>query len=162
MSLWLARGLRTIARGLALFGLWMVFVDNLHEAEIVTGIVVAAAGAPLWTLVQESRHEPVRLRAAMLRHAHRLVWLLFADTARITVALVWHLLGRRPLSGRLRAVRYRATSDEAEDRTRRILTEWGTSLAANRYAIGIDVEHEYLLIHELVPSPGPLDPMGLG
>ena len=39
---------------------------------------------------------------------------------------------------------------------------WQASLAANRYAIGIDLDGNYLLIHELVPASGPLDPLELG
>jgi hypothetical protein len=87
--------------------------------------------------------------------------LLGTDTARVTWALAGQLVGRRA-HGRLRAVRYAATARTPEDSARRILTEWSTSLAANRYAIGIDLERGYLLVHELVPSDGPLDPLELG
>lgn len=161
MTPWLSRGARTFARSLALFGLWMVFVDNLHQAEIVTGLVVAAAGGLLWSGVQGARGEQARLSPAMLRHVHRPFVLLVTDTGRLALALTRRLAGR-PAGGRFRAVRYRATHPDREDRARRILTEWSASLAANRYVIGIDPEAGYLLVHELVRSTGPLDPLELG
>ena len=98
----------------------------------------------------------------MLRHAYRPFVLLVTDTLRVTAALVRHLVLRRPVDGRLRAVRYRAVGDSADEVTRRVLSEWTPSLAANRYAVGIDVERGYMLVHQLVDSPGPLDPLELG
>lgn len=161
MSGWLSRGARTLARGVALFGLWMVFVDNLHQPEIVTGLVVAGAGGLLWTVVQASSREPARVSLRMFRHIHRPLVLLFTDTGRVAGALARRLLGQ-PVSGEFRAVRYRATHPDREERARRILTEWSTSVAANRYAIGVEPDAGYLLVHELVHAPGPLDPLELG
>lgn len=162
MSLWVRRAGRTIARGIALFGLWMVLVDTRYEPEVVTGVVVAAAGAVIGTVVTAARGEPARVSPTMLRRIYRPFVLVFTDTARVIWALVATLVFRRRIQGRLRAVRYGATAPTAEDRARRILTEWGASLAANRYAVGIDPEVRYLLIHELVETSGPLDPLDLG
>lgn len=161
MTRWISRGTRTLARGVALFGLWMVFVDNAHQPEMVTGAVVAAAAAILGTLVAVARREPSRLSLSMFRHVYRPLLLLVSDTVRVFGALVRQLSGHAT-TGRFRAVRYRAVDDDPDSRARRILTEWGASLAANRYVVGIDPEGGYLLVHELVPSSGPLDPLELG
>jgi hypothetical protein len=77
-------------------------------------------------------------------------------------ALFARLALRQPVSGHFRAARYNAVSDDPEKVARRILTEWSASAGANRYAIGIDPDQRLLLIHELVRSSGPLDPLELG
>ena len=153
---------RTVVRGALLFGLWMVLVDTVKWPEMVLGAAAAAITAVFASVVAAHRSERLRFTLGMLRFAYRPLVLLVTDTARITGALVRELAHRRAVEGRLRAVRYRATGDSPDDVAHRILSEWGTSLAANRYAVGIDVEHDYLLVHELVDAPGPLDPLELG
>src|SRR5579862_3792430 len=143
MNTWVWRACRTVGRGIALFALWMVLVDSSSEPEVLTGLVVAVAGAVLGTLVSSARGEPARMSPAMLRRIHRPFLLLLTDTARVTWALVARAVLRRRVEGRLRAVRYRATAQTPDARARRILTEWGASLAANRYAIGIDPDNRY-------------------
>ena len=89
--------------------------------------------------------------------------LLFADSVRVSWALIRQILLRRPVTGRCRAVRYGATSGERDtDVARRILSDWGASLAPNRYAIGVDREAGILIVHELVETKGALDPLELG
>ena len=153
---------RTVVQGVALFGLWLVLVDTVEWPELVVGGSAAAITAVFATLVYARRSEHLRLTPGMLRFAYRPLVLLVADTVRVTGALVSELVHRQPVEGRLRAVRYRATGDSSDDVGRRILTEWGSSVAANRYAVGIDVEHDYLLVHQLVEASGPLDPLELG
>lgn len=162
MSLWVSRAARTVVRAVALFGLWMVLVDTSSQPEVVTGVVVAAAGAILGTLVTAARDEPARVSPGMLLRIYRPFVLLFTDSARVTWALAVSVVRRRRVEGRFRAVRYRATAQTSDARARRIFTEWGASLAPNRYAIGVDPDGRYLLIHELVEASGPLDPLELG
>lgn len=162
MTRWVSHGRHALVWGISLFGLWMVFVDNTHEAELVTGAVVAGAAALLDTLILAARRQPVRVSSAMLRYAYRPWLLLISDTVKIIAALGQTLAGGGPVHGRFRAVRYEAVADNADCRARRILTEWGASLGANRYVIGIDAEARYLLVHELTESSRPLDPMELG
>lgn len=162
MSRWALRAARTAARIIVLFGLWMLLVDNLHEPELVTGAVAAVITAALGEVVFRARSEHVRITPGMLRRLHRPFVLLVTDTVRVIGALGARLLLGREVTGCFRAVRYRATTPHAEDRGRRILTEWGASLAANRYVVGVDVDEGYLLVHELVPASGPLDPLELG
>lgn len=150
-------------RGIGLFGLWMVLVDTTVEPEILTGLVTAGISAIIGEVVAAVRPQRTcRVSPVMLRHLHRPLWLLVTDTVRVSRALAARLLLRPEPPGRFRAARYRATSAGPEDRARRILTEWGASLGANRIVIDIDCDHGYLLVHELVPSSGALDPLALG
>jgi multisubunit Na+/H+ antiporter MnhE subunit len=162
MARWSLLGIAALVRAAAFFALWLLLVDATDVPNLVVGGVCAMAAAVLSTLVQSLRTEHVRLRPSMLRRAYRPFLLLITDSARVTLALFARLVLRRPIRGRFRAVRYRATGDDVEDACRRLLTEWGASLAANRYAIGIDQKRNALIVHELVPAPGPPDPMELG
>lgn len=162
MTLWVSRAAQTVVRGLLLFGLWMVLVDSAEWPQVVVGVGAAAIAALYGAVVLARRPEHGRLTIGMLRRLYRPFLLLITDSVRVTLALGRHVVLRRPVEGRFRAVRYRAIGDTPEDITRRILTEWGASMAANRYAVGVDLEGGYLLVHQLVETSGPLDPLELG
>ncbi len=155
-------GVRLLLRAMIFFAFYLLLADNLHEDELVAGAAIAV-GAAIVSASLSSFHQAVRVRPAMFRRLPRSLLLLFTDTGRITWALARSVVLRRPLRGHLRAARYRATSQtDPEDFGRRLLTEWGASLGANRYVLGIDNERQLLVVHELVESSGPLDPLELG
>ncbi|HTX29874.1 MAG TPA: Na+/H+ antiporter subunit E [Solirubrobacteraceae bacterium] len=153
---------QTGLRAVALFALWLLLVDATDSPNMITGAVCAVIFATLSTVVHSLRVDRASLRPGMLRYVHRSFRLLVTDTARVTWALIAHALLRCPSPGHFRAARYRATGEAPTDVARRILTEWGASLGPNRYVIGIDPENNLLLVHELVWSEGPLDPLELG
>jgi multisubunit Na+/H+ antiporter MnhE subunit len=150
------------ARTALLFAFWLLLVDATDEANMLAGAVCAALGSLLASAVRTHRSVRARLEVGMLRYAYRPLLLLLVDTVRVARALLIRALRRTEAGGHLRAVRYDAVSEEPSDVARRILTEWGASLGPNRYVIGVDTERRLLLIHELVPCSGPLDPMELG
>lgn len=151
-----------VLRAAAFFAVWLLLVDAVDAPNLVAGGVCAIIAAALATRVHSLRSLSARPRLRMLRFCYRPLLLLVTDTIRILWALFARLALRQPISGHLRAARYEAVTDEPEDVARRILTEWGASTGANRYAIGIDPDRRLLLIHELVRSSGPLDPLELG
>lgn len=156
------RALAMLGRATLFFGLWLVLVDSTDEPDMITGAVCVVIAVALATAVQSLRSVHARPRPSMFRYAHRPLLALVTDSVRVTAALGAALLLRRPIQGRFRAVRYRATGDEPDAVARRILTEWAGSVGANRYVLGIDTDNELLLVHELVASPGRLDPLELG
>jgi|SRR5579884_1146604 len=149
-------------RLVASFALWLLLVDDTSEPNMLAGAVCAVLATGLATRVQSLRTVHAAPRPAMLRHAYRPLALLVVDSGRVARALIARGILRRPVHGRWRAVRYRSTGEEAADVARRVLTEWGASLGPNRYVIGIDAEDDVLLVHELVPASGPIDPLELG
>ncbi|HSC05071.1 MAG TPA: Na+/H+ antiporter subunit E [Solirubrobacteraceae bacterium] len=155
-------GISFLARWAAFFAIYLLLADTPQTAELYTGIVAALLAATLATGLDRHRSVDGSLRVSMLRFAYRPFLALVTDTVRATWALARVVLLRRPVSGRFRTARYTATSDEAEDVGRRILTEWAGSVGANRYVIGIDPEREHLIVHELVAADSPLDPLELG
>jgi putative flippase GtrA len=155
-------GVGLLARVTIFFGFYLLLVDDLHEDEMVAGAVIAVAAALVSSFLLSAR-QTVRVRPRMFLRVPRALLLLVTDTGRVGWALVGALVLRRPVHGRLRAARYRATSEEdPEDYGRRMLTQWGASLGANRYVVGIDNQRQLLIVHELVPASGPLDPLELG
>jgi hypothetical protein len=142
--------------------LWLALTDTHKEPELLAGAAAAVAGATIAGLVlRPGQPKSVRNSLALLRVGPRRLLLpvvrLIADTGRLTAALAQSLAGRRP-AGSFRAVRY---VPDAPRRTAagRALTEiWG-SLTPNRYVIGIDDEEGILLIHELVRTDQPIDPL---
>jgi multisubunit Na+/H+ antiporter MnhE subunit len=151
-----------LARAILFFGLWLVLVDSTDEPDLITGAVVAVIAAALAGVLRSLGSVHARPRAAMLRFAYRPLLALVSESVLVTAALARALLLRRPLHGRFRTVRFRPAGEGPEAAARRMLAEWGGSLAPNRYVIGIDAERQVLLVHELVASSSPLDPLELG
>ena len=149
-------------RTATLLALWLLLVDSTDEQNLFTGIGVALLGAMLGGLLQHLR--PVRLapRPVMVRFLHRPLVLLFSDTFRVMRVLLVSLPKRSSEYGRLRVARYTACEEDPDGAARRVLTEWGASLGSNRYVVGIDAGSGVLLVHELTPASGPLDPLELG
>lgn len=162
MAKWSLLGIAALTRAAAFFALWLLLVDGVDEPNLITGGVCALAAAGVATTVGVLKREHPRVRLSMLRRLHRPFLLLVTDSARVTIALFGRLVLRRHIQGTLRAVRYRATENSPEDMACRVLTTWAASLAANRYAIGIDQQRKVLIVHQLVQAPGPLDPLELG
>lgn len=156
-------GALSFLRVLFFFAFWMLLVDEPDVPSLVTGAVVALLAAVMTLRLQALRPVRIAPRPTMLRHAHRPFVLLVTDTWRVIAVLLKALRpGAAHRTGRFRAARYGACEQEPADAARRVLTEWGASLGANRYVIGIDSESRVLIVHELKASEGPLDPLELG
>ncbi|MHB1834388.1 MAG: hypothetical protein ACYCXW_05435, partial [Solirubrobacteraceae bacterium] len=105
------RALAALGRATLFFGLWLVLVDSTDEPDMITGAVCVVIAVALATAVQSLRSVHARPRPSMFRYAHRPLLALVTDSVRVTAALGAALLLRRPIQGRFRAVRYRATGD---------------------------------------------------
>lgn len=158
----LAGAVRLLLRASAMFALWLVLTDNPATPELLTGAVVAVGAALAAAGVARGDRLRPRLRPAMLLRLHRPFVLLVSDSVRVTAALLREGAHGRRLGGRFRHEPYTATGDDGIAQASRMLSEWGASLGPNRYVIGVDREAQELLVHELVPAPGPLDPLELG
>jgi hypothetical protein len=154
-------GAAWLGRSAVMFALWLALVDNLHSVELYVGAACAVLAGAAAVAESRVRGRHPRPTPWMLRRGHRPLVALVADTFRVALVLGRALAGRRP-EGRLRAVRFAATADTPRDAARRSLAEVLGSLGPNRYVVGIDREREVLLVHELLPSDQPLDPLELG
>ena len=140
----------------ALFGLWLLLVFKLDVAELVTGAVCAAVAALGVVLVKRETHVHFRLRAAWLAPLARLPWRTVADSAILFRALARQLAGGPAPRGSLRAVRFQAGGEhDPQASSRRALAGWLGSFAPNGFVVGIDLEEDVMLVHELVRSGSP-------
>jgi multisubunit Na+/H+ antiporter MnhE subunit len=144
--------------------LWLALTDTLKAPELAAGAVAAAVGASLAALVSlpgGPREPRTLLRLARLgpRRLARPLIRLVVDTAIVTGALWSRIAHRRPVQGSFRAARYPVHGDRASAAGRTLTEAWG-SLPPNRYVVGIDEEQGLILVHELVRTAEPLDPLG--
>jgi multisubunit Na+/H+ antiporter MnhE subunit len=150
-----------LLRWVVLMALWMALVDSAKLAELITGAVGAALAATAAAVAERETVTRPRLRPALLREAWRPLARVPIETLLVGRALLARVRSRGRRKGRLRAVHFRDRGGR-DAAGRHVLAESLGSLAPNRYVIGIDPEGEYMLVHELVRTDEPLDPMELG
>lgn len=154
---------RWLLRWALLMMLWLALTDTKNTQDVVAGLVAAAIGATAAGLVvRPGSPSTVAKSVAVLgigpRRLLRPPARMVSDTAILTAALARRLAGRQ-VRGSFRAVQYRPDAPRRSSAGRAATEIWG-SLTPNRYVVGIDEEAGVLLVHELVRTDEPLDPLG--
>jgi multisubunit Na+/H+ antiporter MnhE subunit len=137
-----------------LFVVWMLLVLTQATAEVVAGLVVAAIGATAADIVRRSGLADLRLWTLLPRRPVQLAATVASDCWLLTAAL-WRQL-RRPEDnvGAFRGIAFDAgADDDPRAAARRAAYTALISLTPNTYVIGIDREHDNMLVHELVAGP---------
>ena len=153
---------RWLLRWALLMGLWLALTDTDKKPELIAGAVAAVIAATVAGLIVRSGPpKTVSKSLALLglgpRRLVRPLVRLAVDTWILTVALVRRLSGRDQ-RGSFRAVRY-SPEEPRRSAAGRALTEiWG-SLTPNRYVVGADEDEGILIVHELVRTDQPIDPL---
>jgi len=145
-----------------LMALWLALVDTKQWPELVAGGVAAAIGATAASLIvrpgrPKTPGKSLELLRLGPRRLGRPLARLVVDTGIVTAALVRALTGRRP-RGSFRVVRYAPDAPRRSAAGRAVTEIWG-SLTPNRYVIGTDDDEGILMVHELVRSDEPIDPL---
>jgi hypothetical protein len=153
---------RWLLRWVLLMTLWLALTDTKNTQDVVAGLVVAAMGASAAALItRPGPPNTVSKSIAVLRMGPRRLLRPFArlvlDTGLLAAALARRLAGRE-VRGSFRAVRYRPDAPRRSAAGRAVTELWG-SLMPNRYVVGTDEEEGILLIHELVRTDEPIDPL---
>ena len=151
-------------RWLLFMGLWLALTDTRVLPELVTGAVAAAIGATVSGLVTRSgRPRTIAKSLALTRlGARRLAnpLLRLVPDMLILVGALWRrLVLRQPVQGSFRVARL-GSEQARRSAAGRVLTEVWASLVPNRYVVGADEEDGIVLVHELVPTDQPIDPLG--
>ena len=141
---------------------WLALVDTGQWPELTAGAVAAAIGATVGGLIVRAGQPKTLSKSAALlrlgpRRLSRPLVRMVADTGILTVALARTLAGRRP-HGSFRVVRYTPGAPRRSAAGRALTEIWG-SLTPNRYVVGTDDEEGVLMVHELVRTDEPLDPL---
>ncbi len=137
-----------------LMAFWIVLDYSVHTDELLAGAGAAALGATLSVLACYQAGIELRFRARWLLPALRLPGQVARDTVIVFAALARRLArGEEPPSG-FRELPIRAGDDSPEAVSRRVLMVGGYSLAPNTFVLGIDLERQVMIVHQLVVNQG--------
>jgi multisubunit Na+/H+ antiporter MnhE subunit len=137
---------------LACFWLWMLLVGDWNPIEWVAGACVAAVSATIAESIRRRARVELRLSVDVFRSSALVLPMVFVDFAIVTVALARSLVSGHVVTGRYITRRFdpgaRTTPRGA---ARRAWTVLLAGYSPNAYVVDIDVEHETVLLHDLVP-----------
>lgn len=137
-----------------LMAFWIVLDYSVHTDELLAGAGAAALGATLSVLACYQAGIELRFRARWLLPALRLPGQVARDTVIVFAALARRMArGEEPPSG-FRELPIRAGDDSPEAVSRRVLMVGGYSLAPNTFVLGIDLERQVMIVHQLVVNQG--------
>jgi hypothetical protein len=143
---------------------YMVLIDTVDLPELYAAIgAVLLAGAAYEAARRQGLAE-ARVSPGWVARG----WRVIASVPRQILLVSWEafaqLVAPRQTRGSLRAVPFRAGGEGSLDVGRRALAEGLGSLAPNTIVIGIDGDHDLLLVHQLHRSGGreELDVLELG
>jgi multisubunit Na+/H+ antiporter MnhE subunit len=133
-----------------MMSLWVMLDDSVSTDELLAGAGAAALAALLAEVVTHQAAMRFRMRIEWLVPALSLPGEVARDTVTVYRAL-WRRLvhGQQPPSAFLE-LPARYGDDSPEGVTRRVLLVGGTSLAPNTFALGIDKDHDVMVVHRLV------------
>jgi len=129
---------------------WVMLDDSISTDELLAGAGAAALAALLAELVTYQAATRFRMRIEWLVPALSLPGEVVRDTVTVYRAL-WRRLvhGEQPPSA-FEELPIRFGDDSPEGVTRRVLLIWGTSVAPNTFALGIDKDSDVMVVHRLV------------
>ena len=129
---------------------WVMLDDSISTDELLAGAGAAALAALLAEVVTYQAATRFRMRIEWLVPALSLPGQVVRDTVIVYRAL-WRRLahGQQPPSA-FADLPARYGDDSPEGVTRRVLLVWGTSVAPNTFALGIDSERDVMVVHRLV------------
>jgi hypothetical protein len=148
---------RVIAWWVVLAGLWMALDDNHHLDEMAAGLGATIVATAVTLFALDRMSPGVRIPPAALLVLPRIAWRSTLDTGLLLRALWQTVVLRRPARGRWVTDAIDA-ADTPRARGHRVFSTIAGSVAPNR-VIG-DTEGGRIVVHELVRSDEPLDPLG--
>ena len=144
---------------------WMWLEDTVVLANLIDGAVAAAVGATGTTLVYAARLVAFDPRARWALRLWRPLAQFGPDLWTLVAVLLRAMRGGERAPGALRAVRFELAGGPGEVSARCALASVVGSFAPNTIVLGVDVEEELILVHQLVPQledRTSVDPLGLG
>jgi multisubunit Na+/H+ antiporter MnhE subunit len=129
---------------------WVMIDDSISTDELLAGAGAAVLAALLAELVSYQAASRFRMRIEWLVPALSLPGQVIRDMVTVYRAL-WRRLarGEQPPSAFME-LPARFGDDNPEGVTRRTLLIGGTSVAPNTFVLGIDKDHDVMVVHRLV------------
>jgi hypothetical protein len=147
---------RAIMWWVVLAGLWLALIDNHHLDELAAGLGATLVGAAVAVVALDRMSPGARVPRRAVAVLPRVGWRIVLDAGLLLHALWQTVVLRRPVRGRWVSEQIDA-ADTPEARGHRVFTTLAGSAAPNR-VVG-DTEGGRLVVHELVRSDEPLDPL---
>ncbi len=135
------------------FALWFLYVGKIEPDEALFGVAGAAIAAFAGQIVFEKHIAPLRAQWRAVAQAWRLPKELLVGTWQILAALARQIFLRKPAESLFFAVPFDPGGDDDESAFRRALAIALTCATPNSVVIGIDREHQRLVLHQLWKSP---------
>jgi hypothetical protein len=145
-------------------GFYFLLIDTASLPELYALAGVALACALAFLLAREQGFAEARVIPWWLLSGWRVIIRIPLDIVLLCREALAQLVSPRQIRGGFRAGAFGAVKQTPEDTGRRALSEWLGSLSPNTIVIGVDPEHEVLLIHQLrrQGDADQIDPLGLG
>jgi hypothetical protein len=145
--------------------LYLLLIDTTSLPELIVAVGAAAIAATGFELAREQQTVGgLTARLRWLSTTHRPLLKAPSDIASVSLLAFRQLLHPRAVNGTFRAVPFRCGSEHDIETGRRALAESLGSFAPNTIIVGVDVERELILGHQLRPGGGreAIDVLGLG
>lgn len=149
------------AEFLALLGIWLLFVSNLHISDLLVGVAAAVIATTADEIVKGQDFARFRPRMKWLLMVFWEPWYVLTGTASIWWAVVRKLAGKKS-KALFKAIEFDSGGDDSESAARRALAIVLTTIPPNFVVIDIDRERDLMLIHQVSPTPTPLVTKKLG
>jgi multisubunit Na+/H+ antiporter MnhE subunit len=137
-----------------LLGLWFLYTDTPKISELLVGAAAAALAATGSAVVQGHGFAQFAPRPKWLLLLLTEPWYVLTGSAAILWALVKHLAGCAS-DARFVTFPFDAGGDDHASAARRALAIALTTVPPNFIVVGIDREHNFMLVHQVSPSGAP-------
>jgi hypothetical protein len=145
--------------------LYLLLIDTTSLPELIVGAAAVTIAATGFELAREQQTAGgLTARVRWLTTLHRPLLKVPSDIATLSLLALRQLVKPRPVNGAFRAVPFRCGPEHDIEIGRRALAEAFGSFAPNTIIVGVDVERELILGHQLHPTGGAeaIDLLGLG
>lgn len=144
--------------------LYFLLIDITDLPELIVGAGAAVLAATGFELAREQGIVGESIRWSWLLRLYRPVLRVPRDIAVVSAMALLALVRREPTLGSFRVVRFEGNGDEPHETGRCALAEAAGSVAPNTFVVGVDVERQLMLAHQLKPTGGreAIDPLELG
>lgn len=135
--------------------LYLLLIDTTSLPELIVAAGAAAIAATGFELAREQQTAGgLTMRLRWLRTLHRPLLKVPSDIATVSLLALRQLVRPKPVNGTFRAVRFHCGPEHDIEVGRRALAESLGSFAPNTIIVGVDIERELILGHQLRESGG--------
>lgn len=143
---------------------YLLLIDTVSAPELYAGAGATVLAGIAFEVSREQGFAEASFRLAWFARGWRLLWQIPVAIVLVAREALVQLVRPRRSRGAFRAIHFVAGAQGSGDVGRRAVAEAIGSLAPNTIVIGIDPDHDLLLVHQLGGKPDPerIDVLGLG